>query len=126
MNKKCLAKISINHHPISCIIGVFPNERIEPQTIYMDFEVEADISEAVKSDSITEAFDYVKLAELCTQLAQEKKFFLLETLAYEAVQLLLQQGVEWACVKVKKLKEFAQEMSGPLYSAVEFQSKRER
>ena len=95
--------IGFEDYAVSCIIGVFEEERKQEQIILVDLKVQVDIAKGVKSDSFQEAYDYVQLANLCTEMAQKHKFNLLETLAYHILEKLNQDPqVFWAWIKIKK------------------------
>lgn len=80
--------IGIEELKIECIIGVLPEERKKGQTILIDLRAEAGFP---MQDSLSDTVDYVALATQCRITAQEGKYHLLETLAADLTQILLQQ-----------------------------------
>lgn len=95
--------IGFEHYKITCIVGVYPQERAKEQDIYIDLKAEFDVSRCVKSDRVEETLDYVKLAEMCRVLAQTGKYQLLEKLAYDVLKkVVAEPGVSKAWIKVKK------------------------
>lgn len=95
--------IGINQHKIKCIIGIHPKERREEQEIFIDLKVEVDISRPALSDNIRDAVDYVLLADLCTRIAIEGRYQLLETFASHALEAILSRfDISWASIQVNK------------------------
>jgi dihydroneopterin aldolase len=122
-SQKILGTIGLYHHRIRCLIGINPEERVREQEIYVDVKVQADFSACVKSDCIQDTCNYVKMAEICTQLAQEKKYKLLETFANDVLdQLLKEFNVESAWICVKKPSAIATAD----YTSVELEKHKER
>src|SRR5580698_7251315 len=70
-------------------VGVSEQERAEAQTLWLDIELEADLSRASVSDELPPAVDAAKACDLVAKLAEEKPRRLVETLASEAADLLL-------------------------------------
>lgn len=100
------AKIGFENYHVSCIIGDLPRERLQPQDLYIDLYVEADVKDCAKSDEVTDTVDYVRLAEICTQTS-EKKFKMLETYAYNVLQTMISEfSIRSGWIKVKKNNAF--------------------
>lgn len=98
-----LGIIGFEELKISCIIGVENHERHHEQEIYVDLKIETDFSKCAISDHIHDTIDYVALAQICTEIARKGKYQLLEKYACDVVNaLLIQQGINWAWIKVKK------------------------
>lgn len=109
--------IGFEHHQIDCIIGVDEHERLLEQEIYVDVKVEYNFSRCVLTDQICDTIDYTLLAKTVTDLARKRKYKLLESLAYEAVQLLINHfQLSWAWIRIKKPKG----LSTAHYTVVEF------
>ena len=79
---------------ISCIIGIHPHERVEEQPLLVDVEVERDFAAAAATDDFAHTSDYAAMADLLTELAQERQYQLLETFAEDAATLLLGRFTE--------------------------------
>jgi dihydroneopterin aldolase len=76
---------------IDCIVGIYPHEREKPQPVFLDLEVDYDFAAAALSDDVSHAVDYDQIVRMVTELAQARKFQLLETLAEEAAALVLER-----------------------------------
>lgn len=114
--------IGVCHHQIRCIVGVNPEERIQEQEIYVDLKVKSNFNACLGSDQIKDTVDYNQLAQLSTQLAQEKRYHLLETFAVEVIdQILANFPVSWAWIRVKKPLA----ISTAHYTLVEFERSRQ-
>ncbi len=95
--------IGFNHHKIDCIIGVYPDERLKAQTIYVDLKVEIDFSKCSQSDQITDTVNYEALAQICTELACRGRYQLLEVYAVEALREMLNRfDILKAWIRIKK------------------------
>ena len=81
-----------------------PDERKESQTIFVDLKVEADISQSAETDSLKDTIDYVELANICTKLAKENQYNLLEAYAADVLKHIFTQftAVHSAWIGVKK------------------------
>jgi dihydroneopterin aldolase len=91
MTKTTRRFIGIQRHCLSCVIGILPEERVRAQEIFVDLKIEIHDSHSKKSDQIQETVDYVSLAQLCTELVQQKNYFLLETLASDILDQCMQR-----------------------------------
>jgi dihydroneopterin aldolase len=95
--------LGIHQHQVSCIIGVYPEERQHEQTLIFDAKIKLDLSRSFASDQVQDSVNYVLIAQICTELAQQKQYFLLETLASNILDEYLQRfPVIWAWVSIKK------------------------
>jgi dihydroneopterin aldolase len=98
-----LGLIGFNNLRVKCIIGILPQERIQEQEISIDLKVKADFTPCLATQSVADTINYVQLAEVCAQLAQLKKYHLLEALAYDILEALMDQfNIQWAWVQIKK------------------------
>jgi len=92
--------IGIKGHKVWCVIGCLPEERTKEQEITIDVKVRAKFSQDQK---IEERICYVKIAEVCTQVAKEKQHLLLESLAIDLLETLMTTfAINWAWVGIKK------------------------
>ena len=71
-------KIIISDLKVETIIGIFPWERKIKQCLYIDLDMEVDISQAAATDDLQYIVDYAEVCERVTTLANDKKFKLLE------------------------------------------------
>lgn len=95
--------IGFHRHAVSCIIGVNPSERTVEQVLYMSLKVRTSFSSCVQTDAIEDTINYVALAQKCTEIAKEKKYHLLEALAYHLLQRILDEfPIEWAWIAIQK------------------------
>ena len=75
--------ILIRNLAVSAIIGVYPEERLTPQTVIINAELSLDLTRASVSDDFRDALNYAELESGIRQLAGSSGFFLLEKLAGE-------------------------------------------
>lgn len=97
------SQLIITELPLEVIIGVYPEERLAPQRLLLDLELDVDIQAAARSDDIQDAVDYAQIAQLLTTWAGGREFQLLEALAYHLMTRLLEQPrIQGACLKLSK------------------------
>jgi FolB domain-containing protein len=64
-----------------CHIGVTPEERLQPQNLLIDIELEIDLSEAGTSDDLAHTIDYSAVTREVVSLCASREVALLERLA---------------------------------------------
>jgi len=96
--------VGFQNHRIFCVIGAMPEERKGSQTILVDLKVEADISRSSQSDNLKDTVDYVELAKICTVLAIENQYKLLEAYAADVLKHIFTKfaAAHSAWIRVKK------------------------
>lgn len=95
--------IGFENHRISCIIGIHDAERVEKQDIFVDLKVAVDISKCVSSDRVEDTVDYVSMALVCSNLAINNSYRLLERYAVDVLKALFDSfDIQEAWIKVKK------------------------
>lgn len=92
---------------IDCIVGIHPHERSTPQRVEMDVELDYDFASAARSDAIGDAVDYAAVAESVTDVARQRQFQLIETMAEEIVVMLLATRSEVQVVRLEIRKPAA-------------------
>jgi dihydroneopterin aldolase len=76
---------------IECVVGVHDHERVTRQTVALDIGLDYDFSAAARTDALAHAVDYAMVAEAVSELVQRRKYQLIETMAEEIAQLLLER-----------------------------------
>ena len=88
---------------IETIIGIYDWEREIKQTISLDLEMATDIRKAAQSDHIDDTLDYKAVSKRLISFVEESKFELVERLAEECAQLILNEfNVPWVRLKLNK------------------------
>mgnify|MGYP003454729142 CR=1 FL=1 len=96
--------IFLHNFRAKTLIGIYPWERIVPQTIQIDLEIALPTSRACQSDDIHDALDYALIIERIKNILKEKHFSLLEALAEHIAQIILTEFQSpWVKVSVAKL-----------------------
>lgn len=90
-------KIFITGLPLSTVIGTLPEERHQPQTIFLDLEIEIDLAAASLSDDLYDTIDYSDIEQKMVDLAEKSKFFLIEAFARAAADIVLSYEKTSAC-----------------------------
>ena len=86
------------------LIGIYPWERIVPQTIQLDLEIALSTSRACQSDKIEDALDYALIIERINEILANRHFSLLEALAEHIAQTILSEFQSpWVKISVAKL-----------------------
>ncbi|MBV52860.1 MAG: dihydroneopterin aldolase [Coxiellaceae bacterium] len=81
--------LSIHQLKLMTLIGINPDERINPQMLTMDIVMQYDASHAIHSDDINHAINYANVTSAIEQLTQTTHFNLIEALAERTCELLL-------------------------------------
>jgi dihydroneopterin aldolase len=88
---------------IDTVIGVYDWERDIRQVLHFDLDMASDIRPAAAGDDITKALDYSAVAARLTEFVGTSEFKLLETLAEQCAQIVLQEfNVPWLRLRVMK------------------------
>lgn len=92
--------IGFDDYRISCVIGVYPQERGREQEIFLDLRVG---HAGVRNDELSTTLCYVELADLCVELARRGQFKLLETFAAAVMQqIVLRYGERSIWIRIRK------------------------
>lgn len=123
-NKKKILSgiIHVEKHVLNCFVGIEPKERASKQEIFIDLKVQADLNDAVISDSIHDTICYKNLIEICRKVADMQHYHLIETLANRILDELLSSypKVNWCWIKITK-PEAVEQASG---ASIEFEKER--
>ena len=109
---------------VTCKVGgIAPEEKIQTHDLYIDLQVEADVSAAIEGDHLADAVDYTALANLIEAKIQHQEHRLLETVAHDILRLVFDAApsITWGWVKVTKREAYA--LAGDAF--VELESFRE-
>lgn len=97
--------VGIENLKVVCFVGVYPEEKLTKQDLMIDLRIETDFSRSISSDSLQDAVDYDKIAELCKSIAGQQHYHLIETLADAILnEIINNYSVASAWIKVKKLQ----------------------
>lgn len=90
MNETFLDKIHIRDLRVSCVIGIFPEERVKQQEIVLNITLHADLFRAGTTDSIEDTVDYKRVKKQVLALVADSSYFLLEKLAQKVADICLE------------------------------------
>ncbi len=82
-------KIYIKNLLVSCIIGVFPEEREKKQELMFNIELSTDLRAAGKSDNLADTVDYFALENEIVKMVSASSFQLIESLAERTAEICL-------------------------------------
>ncbi|MDD9899007.1 MAG: dihydroneopterin aldolase [Candidatus Melainabacteria bacterium] len=97
-----------------CKLGSYDFERVLGQCVFMNLEMELDLSKAGKSNDIVDSIDYVEVAVAIRELCQSKEFHLIEHLAHEIIEMLFERfsKLEGIVIEINKTIVNAEQFSG--------------
>lgn len=85
-------------------IGIYPREKVMPQTVELSLQIGVSTASAGASDDIRDTVDYAVVVERLRSELGERHFNLLEKLAEFIATLLLEDfAAQWVRVSVAKL-----------------------
>ena len=88
----------------SANIGVPDEERAQKQTLWIDLEIEADLSASAGLDELPD-LDYAKVYKAVIDMVEDKPRRLIESLAYDVADLVLYAAPAAESVKVRVWKK---------------------
>jgi dihydroneopterin aldolase len=96
-------KIFIQELKVQTHLGVPEWERMTPQTIILDIELEMPHSRSCQTDAIEDTLDYGQIVARIRETLAKNSFYLVEALAEHVCQLTLKEfGAPWVKVRVAK------------------------
>lgn len=96
-------KIIIKRLRVPALVGVFPQERLAPQNIFIDLEISCDCKSAASSDHLADTVDYRAVVVRLTEYIEGTNFQLLETLAEALADLIIKEfRVAWLRLRIIK------------------------
>ena len=96
--------IFIDDFRLSTLIGIYPREKLVPQTIEMSLQIGTSIVHAGASDDISDTINYADVVERLRSELATRHFNLLEKLAEYVAALLIEDfGACWVRVSIAKL-----------------------
>jgi len=81
-------KLKINSLKLQCILVVYPEERLNPQPVSLDIEIETDFQKTYGRQDTQMAVDWHSLANEIEQF-MDQQFYLVETACIEVCRLVL-------------------------------------
>lgn len=102
-------KVFIEQLEVMTHIGVYSWEQQIQQKLVLDIEMAWNTQTAGQTDDVHHCLDYAKASAAIIQHVAEGQFALVERVAHEVAQLLLDEfATPWIRVKVSKPKAIAQ------------------
>lgn len=85
-------------------IGIYPREKLMPQSVEISLQIGVSTASAGASDDIRDTVDYAVVTERLRSELAERHFNLLEALAEHVATFLLEQfAAQWVRVSIAKL-----------------------
>jgi len=91
---------------IVAIVGALAHERVEPQPIALDIDIERDFTACAVNDDLSQTTNYAAVLDLVEHVVITGQFILLETLVRRvgAAILAFDEAIASATVAVRKLE----------------------
>lgn len=84
-----MGTLSIRELRISCIVGVYPDERKREQDLFVDVDMDFEFDRVAASDHLADTVDYTEVAADLTAYVRAERFQIIETLAQRACERIL-------------------------------------
>lgn len=95
--------LSINQLKVLTTIGIYPWEQAIRQPLLLDLQLGGDLHQAALQDDLTQSVNYDAVAASVTSYLQQNRFLLIERVAEEVAERLLQQfPLAWVKITVTK------------------------
>jgi dihydroneopterin aldolase len=95
--------VFIEELKVDAILGILPQERITPQPVVIDLQLQTDSRPAASSKDINDTLDYSAVAEQIKALTINGEYLLIETLINDIADLCLRSSlVTGVTVEVRK------------------------
>lgn len=95
--------LSINQLKVLTTIGIYPWEQAIRQPLLLDLQLGGDLHQAALQDDLTQSVNYDAVAASVTSYLQQNRFLLIERVAEEVAERLLQQfSLAWVKITVTK------------------------
>jgi len=95
--------VYLNDLRVDTVIGIYDWERRTRQTVIFDIEMGTNISKAAETDTIEHTLDYKAVAKRLFAFVGQSEFRLVETLAEQVAQILLEEfQVPWCRIRLNK------------------------
>lgn len=104
---------------VACIVGVYEQERAQPQPVIIDIELDYDFAAAAGSDAVDDAVDYDRVAAKVTGLLQRRAFRLIETMAEDTATMLFDCMDQVRTIRLEIRKPQAVPAAGSAFVRVE-------
>ncbi|MFA5879636.1 MAG: dihydroneopterin aldolase [Candidatus Margulisiibacteriota bacterium] len=102
-------KFTVSQLKIKTIVGCNPNERKKKRIIYLDYSYVLKKNPVLINDNLENTINYHTLAKALKENLESKSFYLIETIAQKALEIILANHlVKKAKVTVIKSKPFAE------------------
>lgn len=104
--------LSINQLKVLTTIGIYPWEQAIRQPLLLDLQLGCDLHQAALQDDLAQSVNYDAVAASVTRYLQQNRFLLIERVAEEVAERLLQQfPLAWVKITVTKPSALADAQS---------------
>jgi len=86
-----IGTIELEKLEITCIVGILPFERVTEQKVFLDVSMDIDFQIPASSENVEDTVDYTVVSRELTELVKERRYQLIETMAVEGVDLILER-----------------------------------
>ena len=104
--------VFIEQLTVNAILGILPEERITPQPVVVDLQLQVDSRAAAQSTRIEDTLDYADLANKVQTLIIDGKYLLIETQSTTSQTCVWCTELPGVTVEVRKPKALANAVVG--------------
>jgi dihydroneopterin aldolase len=95
-------RIFIRDLTFDAILGILPEERIQPQPVVINLTLVTDTTAAAASKNIDDTLNYAELADATQAITVTGEYLLIESLVEDIAKLCLEAGADAVTVRVEK------------------------
>ena len=81
--------IELEKLEVDCIVGILPFERVKEQKVFLDVSMEIDFQVPASTEQVEDTIDYTFISQELTDLVKTSRYQLIETMAVECADLIL-------------------------------------
>ncbi len=100
--------IKIKNYQAKVFLGIYPQEHLLPISVAINLDLKLANEKVLQSKNIADSIDYAVITTKINKLIATNKFYLIEDLAAEIIEICkAEQNLAWCKVEVNKLAVFS-------------------
>ncbi len=99
--------IKIKNYQTKIFLGIYPQEHLLPTAVKINLDLRLANEKVLHSKDLKDSIDYAVITSKINELTKNNKFYLIEDLAVEIIEICKsEQNLAWCKVEVNKLDVF--------------------